>query len=203
MLLKNENQIIRVLKSQGDKALVIDCIKRTMPHWVDSDFLSNLVDCGEDEMYERTDYPFGRELTPKEERIAQERFTMISGVLPFIGNESKRNQMIDFLAEHQSKQTIRKYLCLYLVYQDTQREAAFYSHCTAQGYRFYRWVYESQLSYCPSILSQIHFQCLQKRMSPFLAVGLPILQPKYDVGNINPALLNPPIPSQSNRGRDT
>ena len=30
MLLKNENQIIRVLKSHGDKALVIDCIKRTI-----------------------------------------------------------------------------------------------------------------------------------------------------------------------------
>ena len=118
MLLKNENQIIRVLKSHGDKALVIDCIKRTMPKWVDGDSLSNYDDCGEDEMYERTDYPFGRELTPKEERIAQERFTMISGVLPFIGNEQKRSQMIDFLAEHQSKQTIRKYLCLYLVYQD-------------------------------------------------------------------------------------
>ena len=70
MLLKNENQIIRVLKAQGDKALVIDCIKRTMPHWVDSDFLSNYVDCGEDEMYERTDYPFGRELTPNEQRFA-------------------------------------------------------------------------------------------------------------------------------------
>ena len=118
MLLKNENKIIRVLKSQGEKALVIDCIKKTMPHWVDSDFLSNYDDCGEDEMYERTDYPFGRELTPKEERIAQERFTMIAGVLPYIGNEQKRSQMIDFLAEHQSKQTIRKYLCLYLVYQD-------------------------------------------------------------------------------------
>ncbi len=118
MLLKNVNQIIRVLKSHGDKALVIDCIKRTMPKWVDGDSLSNYDDCGEDEMYERTDYPFGRELTPKEERIAQERFTMISGVLPFIGNEQKRSQMIDFLSEHQSKQTIRKYLCLYLVYQD-------------------------------------------------------------------------------------
>ena len=118
MLLKNENKIIRVLKSQGNKALVIDCIKRTMPKWVDGDSLSNYDDCGEDEMYERTDYPFGRELTQKEERIAQERFTMIAGVLPYIGNEQKRSQMIDFLAEHQSKQTIRKYLCLYLVYQD-------------------------------------------------------------------------------------
>ena len=57
MLLKNENQIIRVLKSQGDKALVIDCIKKTMPKWVDGDSLSNFDDCGEDEMYERTDYP--------------------------------------------------------------------------------------------------------------------------------------------------
>ena len=118
MLLKNENQIIRVLKAQGDKALVIDCIKRTMPKWVDDVFLSNYVDCGENEMFDRTDYQFGRELTPNEQRIAQERFTMISGVLPFIGNEQKRSQMIDFLAEHQSKQTIRKYLCLYLVYQD-------------------------------------------------------------------------------------
>ena len=118
MLLKNENQIIRVLKSHGDKALVIDCIKRTMPKWVDGDSLSNYDDCGEDEMYEQTNYPFGRKLTPKEERIAQERFTMIAGVLPYIGNEQKRSQMIDFLAERQSKQTIRKYLCLYLVYQD-------------------------------------------------------------------------------------
>ena len=118
MLLKNEKQIIRVLKSQGNKALVIDCIKRTMPKWVDGHSLSNFDDCAEDEMFERTDYPFGRELTPKEERIAQERFTMIAGVLPYIGNEQKRSQMIDFLAEHQSKQTIRKYLCLYLVYQD-------------------------------------------------------------------------------------
>ena len=44
MLLKNENQIIRVLKAQGDKALVIDCIKRTMPKWVDDVFLSNYVE---------------------------------------------------------------------------------------------------------------------------------------------------------------
>ena len=56
MLLKNENKIIRVLKSHGDKALVIDCIKRTMPKWVDGDSLSNYDDCGEDEMFERTDY---------------------------------------------------------------------------------------------------------------------------------------------------
>ena len=118
MLLKNENQIIRVLKSHGDKVLVIDCIKRTMPKWIDVAALSNYTECSEAALHELTAYPDARELTQEEQRIAQERFTMIAGVLPYIGNEPRRNKMIDFLAEHQSKQTIRKYLCLYLVYQD-------------------------------------------------------------------------------------
>ena len=118
MLLKNENQIFRVLQTQGDKSLVIDCIKKTMPKWVDAAALSVYTECSEAALHELTHYTDSRELTQEEQRIAQEHFTMIAGVLPFIGNEQKRSQMIDFLAEHQSKQTIRKYLCLYLVYQE-------------------------------------------------------------------------------------
>lgn len=118
MLLKNENQIFRVLQTQSDKSLVIDCIKKTMPKWVNTAALSDYTECSETALHELTQYPGSRELTPEEQRIAQEHFTMIAGVLPFIGNEQKRSQMIDFLADHQSKQTIRKYLCLYLVHQD-------------------------------------------------------------------------------------
>ena len=118
MLLKNENQIFRVLQTQSDKHLVIDCIKKTMPKWVDVAALSDYTECSETELHELTQYPGSRELTQNEQRIAQEHFTMIAGVLPFIGNEQKRSQMIDFLADQQSKQTIRKYLCLYLVYQE-------------------------------------------------------------------------------------
>ena len=118
MLLKNENQIFRVLQSQGDKSLVIDCIKKTMPKWIDAAALSDFTECSETALHELTQYPGSRELTQNEQRIAQEHFTLIAGVLPFIGNEQKRSQMIDFLADQQSKQTIRKYLCLYLVYQE-------------------------------------------------------------------------------------
>ena len=118
MLLKNENQIFRVLQSQGDKSLVIDCIKKTMPTWIDAAALSDFTECSETALHELTQYPGSRELTQNEQRIAQEHFTLIAGVLPFIGNEQKRSQMIDFLADQQSKQTIRKYLCLYLVYQE-------------------------------------------------------------------------------------
>ena len=111
MLLKNENQIFRVLQTKEDQFLVIDCVKRTMPKWIDKSVLSNFIECSTDYLYAQTRMIQDRELSPEEQRIAQEHFTMIAGVLPFIGNEQKRSQMIDFLAEHQSKQTIRKYLC--------------------------------------------------------------------------------------------
>ena len=114
----NNDTILRVLQSHNNKVLVIDCIKRTMPKWVEKTGLSDYVECCDTEMYECTDYPAGRTLTQEEQRIAQEHYTMIAGVLPFIYNEQKRSQMIDFLSEQCSKQTIRKYLCLYLVYQE-------------------------------------------------------------------------------------
>ena len=118
MLLRNDNEIVRILQSQGSKALVINCIKRTMPKWISSEELAAYTECNEEDMYAKTGMPQKRELNLEEQRIAQEHFTMIAGVLPFIGNEQKRSQMINLLAEHHSTQTIRKYLCLYLAYQN-------------------------------------------------------------------------------------
>ena len=118
MLLKNDTQIYRVLKSQADKSLIIDCIKRTMPKWVSTSTLSDFEECTEMFLYEATNYPYTRKLSSDEQRIAQERFTLIAGILPFIGDEQKRSQMICYLADRCSKQTLRRYVCLYLVYQD-------------------------------------------------------------------------------------
>lgn len=118
MLLKNEKGILRVLMQRDEKSLVIDCIKRTMPQWVLADSLASYEGCSDAELYERTSMPLDRLLSEEEKRIAQERFTLIAGVLPYIGDEDKRSKMIDFLSEQQSKQTIRKYLCQYLVYQN-------------------------------------------------------------------------------------
>lgn len=118
MLLKNEKGILRVLMQRDEKSLVIDCIKRTMPKWVLADSLASYEGCSDAELCERTAMPLDRQLSEEEKRIAQERFTLIAGVLPYIGEEDKRSKMIDFLSAQQSKQTIRKYLCLYLVYQN-------------------------------------------------------------------------------------
>ena len=117
MLLKNDTTIVRVLKTQDGHSLVIDCVKRTMPKWVDSTSLSGFTECNTMDLYAQTGMTQDRELTPDEQRIAQERYTMIAPILPHIGNEHKRSQMIDLLSQNHSKQTIRKYLCLYLAFQ--------------------------------------------------------------------------------------
>lgn len=117
-LLKNDNQIIRVLQTKDNKALVIDCLKRTMPVWISLSEIETYVDCTEEELCEVTNVDIHRELNGDENKIARERFTLIAGILPFIGDVNKRNFMINQLSEKMSKQTIRKYLCRYLVYQE-------------------------------------------------------------------------------------
>ena len=132
MLLKNNTIIVRVLKTQDGRSLVIDCTKRTMPKWVDSTSLLDYAPCSEADLYTQTGMIQNRELTHSEQRIAQERYTMFAPILPFIDKEQKRSQMIDLLSQSHSKQTIRKYLCLYLAfkrmkkknYQQTKRTSA-------------------------------------------------------------------------------
>ena len=49
-----------------------------------------------------------------------ERYTMIASILPFMADEKMRSRLICSVATEYgvSKQTIRSYLRLYLVYQD-------------------------------------------------------------------------------------
>ena len=89
MLLINNDTIFRVLKSQEDKSLVIDCIKRTMPKWVLTSTLSDFEECTEMFLYEATNYPYTRKLSSDEQRIAQERFTLIAGMEPFCEHHTR------------------------------------------------------------------------------------------------------------------
>ena len=59
------------------------------------------------------------DLTAEQKKLMHERFSLIAAVIPFIGNGTKRSVMITQMVElnNVSKQTVRKYLCLYLTYQ--------------------------------------------------------------------------------------
>ena len=49
-LLRNDNNIIRILDQQPDKKLIIDCIKQTMPKWVKTENISSFLLCTEQEL---------------------------------------------------------------------------------------------------------------------------------------------------------
>ena len=53
-LLRSGDNIIRVLEVQGDRVLVIDCIKRTMPVWMELDTLESCSKYTNDDLSEAT-----------------------------------------------------------------------------------------------------------------------------------------------------
>lgn len=121
-LLQNGDTIIRVLDIKDGAVLVIDCIKRTMPKWYGISDLTGYENCTEWTLSEKTNItplPMD-ELDAENRKVAYAHYTMIAGVLPFIGDDTDRCRTVNRLAEYsgKSKQTIRNLLCLYLAYQN-------------------------------------------------------------------------------------
>ena len=121
-LWKSGEQIVRVLELKNEKVFVIDCVKRTMPYWVIEDSLSGYEECTESEMLQETGVviPDIECLDAENRRFIREHFTMIAPILPFVSDMKQRTYIINQISVEKSvsKQTIRNYLCLYLVYQD-------------------------------------------------------------------------------------
>ena len=121
-LWKSGEQIVRVLELKNEKVFVIDCVKRTMPYWVIVNSLSGYEEYTESEMLQETGVVISdiEKLDAESRRFIREHFTMIAPVLPFVSDIKQRTYIINQIATEKnvSKQTIRNYLCLYLVYQN-------------------------------------------------------------------------------------
>lgn len=122
-LIKMNGTIFRVLELQEEKAFVIDCVKKSMPDWIRLFLLDNYQECTETDMVQETGMIIRdiENLDAESRRFIREHYTLIAPVLPFVSDEKQRNYVINRIATERgvSKQTIRKYLCLYLVYQDS------------------------------------------------------------------------------------
>lgn len=121
-LLRNEETIIRALEIKPDKVLIIDCIKWTMPVWVEHSVLDSYCGCTDEELNEVTGFT-GTDidtLNADQRKTMYDRYTLIAPILPFVSDEKMRSRLICSIAtEHGiSKQTVRNYLCLYLAYMD-------------------------------------------------------------------------------------
>ena len=114
-LIKTGSSIFRIL-SAGDNVLAIDCNKKTMPQFFSYDFFSD----GETINCLSPDYPIFEDLSPADRKIAQQRYTMIASAISVLEDVKQRNLMLENSSKQFgiSKQTLRSYLCTYLVYQD-------------------------------------------------------------------------------------
>ncbi len=121
-LLKDGNNIIRVLEVTPDKILIIDCIKKTMPVWVESSALDAFSDCTDEVLNRVTNFTVTAidALDADQRKAMYDRYTLIAPSLPFIADERMRSKVISSTATEYniSKQTIRSYLCLYLAYMN-------------------------------------------------------------------------------------
>lgn len=115
-IVKTSNGVFRILSLENEKVLAIDCEKKTMPQFFPLSFFENGY------ILEGLPSPFPsfEELTAVDRQIAQKRYTMIAAAVSVISDRQKRNQMINFSSKqfNVSKQTLRSYLCAYLIHQD-------------------------------------------------------------------------------------
>ena len=121
-LLRSGDSIIRMLEVQADRVLVIDCVKRTMPVWVDVTELESYSECTSGALSQVTGVIPSEvdNLDADQRKTMYERYTMIAPILPFVANDRMRSRLICSVSEESgvSTQTIRNYLCLYLSYMD-------------------------------------------------------------------------------------
>jgi len=108
--------VFRILSIESDQVLAINCQKKMMPKYYFLDFFSNA------EIIENVlpTLPNMEELSPLERKTAHERFTLIAAPLAYISEPHKRSSLIAETSSQFgiSKQSIRSFLCTYLIYQD-------------------------------------------------------------------------------------
>ncbi len=117
-LLKDGNNIIRVLEIQLDKTLIIDCIKRTMPVWVESSALDSFSGCTDEVLNEVTNFTVADidALDADQKRTMYDRYTLIAPILPFIADERMRSKIICSIAknaEYPNRRLETIYACIW------------------------------------------------------------------------------------------
>lgn len=121
-LYKNGNNIIRILAINDNMICIIDCTKYTMPVWKPIEILNHYTTCSENELLETKGIvmlDIGK-LSANCKKIIHQKYTLIAPILLYATDKKKRTEIINdiSIANKISKQSIRNYLCLYLVYQD-------------------------------------------------------------------------------------
>ena len=103
-----------------NSVLIIDTLSLNMPKWVDISMCDGCEKMENDKLIEITkrEIPAIETLSQEQMKIMHKRFTLIAPILSCIEDDTMRFLLINETASKHNltKQTIRKYLCLYLAY---------------------------------------------------------------------------------------
>ena len=120
-LYDNGQTLYRVLYEIENRLFVIDCLKRTMPFYITKDVLSGCSEIDESILYDKSGLKLVKEneLSQQAIAVARKRYSIIAPVIAVVADKKRRNGMIIWVSKENgiSKQTVRKYLCLYLAFQ--------------------------------------------------------------------------------------
>ena len=111
-VLRRDGATLRVLAIRSDLCFCINCNTACMPAWVPADELEDCIHVATPVIE--------TSMTVQQKQVAHQRFTMIAPLLAFLTDDRERSRMMNHIVEEQgiSRQTLRRYLCRYLVYQD-------------------------------------------------------------------------------------
>ena len=85
-----KDTVWRVLEKSGGEILVIDCMRKTMPKWMDLSELKEASEISEGEFYTELGFQPDRQSSASERKIMRDRFSVIAGIMPFVGEKRKR-----------------------------------------------------------------------------------------------------------------
>lgn len=121
-LIKYKESIYRIIDINEKEVLIINCIKRTMPKWINMNDIQNYLPCNETELIKTTGVviPDIDSLDIRKKKFIYRHYTMIAPLLPFCGNLKQRNYLMKQVSERMAvtTQTIRSYFTLYLAFQN-------------------------------------------------------------------------------------
>jgi hypothetical protein len=122
ILVRANDTIYRIFVLEETRVFLIDCVKKTMPRWMEISSLEVDSYVTEADMREETQvtFPMMEELSTNDKKVAHERYTLIAGVLALADDEDLRSKLITKVANENgiNRRTVTNYLCTYLVYQD-------------------------------------------------------------------------------------
>ena len=111
-IFRRNGDILRILEIRDGRCLCINCNAACMPVWI---LMDEIKECAND-----VEPVIDTNMNVWQKQVAHERFTMIAPLLAYLTDNRERTRLMNRISVEQdiSKQTLRRYLCRYLVYQD-------------------------------------------------------------------------------------